>query len=108
MAGKRTGRYDKSVYCSLALVTQFGISMLVPICMMSALGIYLDRKLGTSFLMILFFFIGALAGGQNVYRLAKKSYSTPKEQKSGNYENNGKRLGSELKSENTGNSKTEK
>ena len=50
--------------------------MMVPICMMSALGIYLDKKLDTSFLMVLFFFLGAIAGGQNVYRLAKRIYGT--------------------------------
>lgn len=108
MSRKRTKHYDKSVYRSFALITQFGIYMLVPICMMSVLGIYLDEKLGTSFLMILFFFIGAAAGGQNVYRLAKKTYSTPEQQKGKSYENNGKRMESELKGENSGNIKTEK
>ncbi len=74
---KRKKRYDKSVYRSLALVTQFGVNMLVPICMMSALGIFLDNKLGTSFWMVILFFVGAIAGGQNIYRMAKKLYSEP-------------------------------
>ena len=69
-------RYGKSVYRSFALVMQFGINMLVPICMMSALGIFLDEKLGTSFFMILLFFVGAIAGGQNVYRMAKRDYQS--------------------------------
>ena len=82
-------RYDKSVYRSFAMVLQFGINMLVPICMMTALGIFLDEKLGTSFLMIILFIVGAIAGGQNVYRMAKRVYDTPKqeeqkEQDSGN------------------------
>lgn len=71
---KDRGRYDKSVYRSFALVMQFGINMLVPICMMSALGIFLDRKLGTSYIMVLLFFVGAIAGAQNVYRMAKRVY----------------------------------
>ena len=107
MSRKRKRPYDKSVYRSLALVTQFGIGMLVPICMMSALGIWLDKKLGTSFLMILFFFMGAVAGGQNVYRVAKKIYSTPNSKKDGYHENNGKKSESELICEDTGNSKRE-
>lgn len=74
MYRKNKGHYGKSVYRAFVLVMQFGINMLVPICMMSALGIFLDKKLGTSFLMILFFFIGAIAGGQNVYRMAKHVY----------------------------------
>ncbi|MBE5865410.1 MAG: AtpZ/AtpI family protein [Lachnospiraceae bacterium] len=67
-------KYDRSVYSSMVLITQFGINMLVPICMMSALGIWLDGRYGTSFWTILLFFVGAIAGGQNVYRMAKKVY----------------------------------
>ena len=108
MSKKRDRHYDKSVYRSFSLVTQFGINMLVPICIMSALGIYLDKKFDTTFLMILFFFMGALAGGQNVYRLAKKIYSEPVQHKSKKHENYGNRTESELKSEDIGNIKTEK
>lgn len=74
---KRNKRYDKSVYRSFALVMQFGINMLVPICMMTALGIFLDNKLGTSYLVIILFLIGAVAGGQNIYRMAKQVYTEP-------------------------------
>ena len=56
----------------LSMISQFSIHMLVPICMCSYLGYLLDKKLNTSFLFILFFFIGALAGGRNVYLLAQK------------------------------------
>lgn len=77
MAGKHKGRYDKSVYRSFALVMQFGLNMLVPICMMSALGVYLDQKFGTSYIMVILFFVGAVAGGQNVYRMAKRIYDGP-------------------------------
>lgn len=56
---------------ALVMVMQFGINMLVPVCMMSAIGIWLDNKLGTSYMTIILFVIGALAGGQNIYRMAK-------------------------------------
>lgn len=72
---KRHKGNDKSVYHSLALVMQFGINMLVPICAMSALGVWLDRKFDTSFWMIVLFFVGAVAGAQNVYRMAKQVYA---------------------------------
>ncbi|MCR4788978.1 MAG: AtpZ/AtpI family protein [Lachnospiraceae bacterium] len=65
-------RFNKNVYRTIALVTQFGINMLVPIFMCSFLGIWLDRKLGTNFIMIILFFIGAVSGGYNVYRLSKR------------------------------------
>ncbi len=67
--------FDKSVFRSLTLITQIGINMLVAICMMSALGLYLDRKLGTSYIMIILFFVGVIAGAQNAYRLAKRVYT---------------------------------
>ncbi len=73
----RKRRLDKNVYRALAMITQFGINMLVPMCMMTALGIFLDNKLGTSFITVVLFFIGALAGGQNVYRMAKRVYDSP-------------------------------
>lgn len=68
---KNRKKTEKSVFRALALISQFGINMLVPIGLMLWLGIWLDDKLGTSWLVILFFFIGAIAGGQNVYRMAK-------------------------------------
>lgn len=77
MAKRTKKHYDKSVYRSFALITQCGINMLVPICMMTVLGIYLDKKLETSFFMIVLFFVGAIAGGQNVYKIAKGLYVSP-------------------------------
>lgn len=59
---------------SLATISQFGINMIVPICMCSVAGYFLDKWLGTDFLMIIFFFVGALAGFRNIYILARKVY----------------------------------
>lgn len=84
----RKKRVDKSVYNSFALVMQFGINMIVPICMMTALGMFIDDKLGTSFWVIILFFVGAIAGGQNVYRMAKKIYDNPQKRRSKGYMNN--------------------
>lgn len=67
-------KYHRNVYHSLALITQFGISMLVPIFLCSFLGIFLDRKLGTQFWMIILFFAGAAAGFRNVYHMARNIY----------------------------------
>lgn len=63
-------KYQKNVYKALSLITQFSINMLVPIFGCSFLGMFLDRKLGTGFCMIILFFVGALAGFRNVYRMA--------------------------------------
>lgn len=77
---KRRKGIDNSVAQALAMVMQFGINMLVPICLMSALGIWLDRKYGTSFWMIVLFIVGAAAGAQNVYRMARQVYGGGKEE----------------------------
>ena len=69
---KRQKGDERIVYQSLAMIMQFGLNMIVPICMMSALGVWLDRKFGTSYLTILLFAAGAVAGGQNVYRMARR------------------------------------
>ena len=37
-------KYDKSVYRSLALITQFGINMLVPIFLCTIAGVFLGKK----------------------------------------------------------------
>ncbi len=72
-------KYHRNVYRCLALITQFGISMLVPIFLCSFLGIYLDRKFGTQFCMIVLFFMGAAAGFRNIYRMAKSVYEEKSE-----------------------------
>ena len=59
------------------MIMQFGINMLVPIFLCSFAGMYLDRRFGTSFWMILLFFVGTLAGFTNVFRFARKIYETP-------------------------------
>ena len=51
MAKKK--KYDKTVFQALAMVTQFGINMLVPIFICTFIGIWLDKKCGTSYIMII-------------------------------------------------------
>ena len=41
-------KYQKNVYRSLVLITQFGINMIVPIFLCSFLGVFLDKKFGTN------------------------------------------------------------
>ena len=72
---KRRRRNDnRTTFQTLALVTQMGLIMIVSIGMPSALGIWLDRKLGTSWITILMFVIGVIAGVQSVYRMIQKIY----------------------------------
>lgn len=91
---RRKKPLDKSVYRSFVLVMQFGINMLVPIGMTSALGIYLDERFGTSYLFIILFIMGAIAGGQNVYHMAKRVYDTPTKGRKKEYDNKNENSGS--------------
>lgn len=68
-------KYNRSVFHAATMITQFGINMLVPIFLCTFAGIFLDRILETSWICILLFFVGALAGFRNVFQFAKKIYS---------------------------------
>lgn len=72
----------RPVYRAMAMISQFGINMIVPICLMSALGLWLDRKLGTSYLVVVLFFVGAFAGFRNVYIMTKSFWNTSKKESS--------------------------
>lgn len=65
-----------SVMRAFAAISQFGINMIVPITMCSAAGYFLDEWLGTGFIMIILFFVGALAGFRNIYIMARKIYES--------------------------------
>ncbi len=88
----RDVKYKKTVYQALVTISQFGINMLVPIFLCSFLGILLDKKLGTSYFMIFFFFAGALAGFRNVFLLAKRIYD---DEGTRPYGRNGRKTGSD-------------
>lgn len=62
-------KYKKSVYRNFALITQIGISMLVPVALCVAIGLLIDSKFGT-YWVIPFIFIGMAAGIRNIYRIA--------------------------------------
>lgn len=58
----------KSVFRNFALITQIGISMMVPIALCVAIGLLIDRKFGT-YWVIPFIFLGMAAGARNIYHI---------------------------------------
>ena len=79
-ARKRDNKMNmREIMKVLVCISQCAIFMLVPIAMCFFAGLFLDKWLGTSFITIVLFFVGALAGGRNVYRLAKKYFDEGKE-----------------------------
>lgn len=70
-------KYNRNVYHSLMMISQFGINILVPVFLCSFAGMFIDKKCGTSFWTVILFFIGAVSGFMNVYRFARKIYEEP-------------------------------
>lgn len=69
----------KSVYDSLILVMQFSINMIVPILLCTGLGVWIYRRYGHPMIVVGLFFLGAIAGFQNIYRMAKRIYERDSE-----------------------------
>lgn len=72
---------NNQVFRYITLFTQFFLYMIVPIAGCSFLGWYMDRKFETSFWVVVMFFIGAIAGFRNIYKLAMKMTNDPKNPK---------------------------
>lgn len=82
---------NHNVFRMLALFNQFAMYMLVPIFICCYGGYWLDRKFQTNVFFVLFFFVGAAAGGRNIYLLAKKAYDDKETRPSERYAANRKR-----------------
>lgn len=65
----------KKVFQTLTLISQLGLSMIAPVILCTILGVYLDEKFSLS-LTIPLIVVGILAGGRNVYALARHTSET--------------------------------
>ena len=63
----------------LSFISQFTLIMLIPTIGCFFLGYYLEGKLGTSFLSIRFFFVGAAGGMTGVYTLVRSTFKDDEE-----------------------------
>lgn len=73
MSSKR--KEKRRIFKCLALITQFGINMLVPILICTFLGVWLDTQLGTKFIVVILFFMGALAGFRNIFIMSRDIFN---------------------------------
>lgn len=62
--------YKKSVFRSLAMVSQLGLCVLTPILIGIFAGSYMDSRFGTKTVLI-FLLVGTLGGGRGAYIMAK-------------------------------------
>ena len=58
----------------MTLILQFGLNMIVPIVMCTLLGAWLGKKYGMPIITVPLFIMGALAGFNNIFKMAKKIY----------------------------------
>ena len=63
--------YKKSVYTTLAMISQVGISMVVPILLCTYAGVWLEERYSFPFTVI-GILLGVLAGIRNVFAMVKK------------------------------------
>ena len=65
---------QRKVFQSLTLILQFGLNMIVPIVMCTLLGAWLGKRYGMPIITVPLFIMGALAGFNNIFKMAKKIY----------------------------------
>ena len=65
-------RNDKEIAEAFSMVMQFGINMLISIAICMALGIWIGDKYDMDWIVIPFFFLGALAGYNSIFKMSKK------------------------------------
>ena len=70
-------KYKKSVYRNFALISQLGISVIVPIGLCIFIGVLIDKKFNSNFIIPLIFFFFS-AGARNAYRIAMASVKEEK------------------------------
>ena len=63
--------YKKSVYTTLAMISQVGISMVVPILLCTYAGVWLEEKFDFPWTVIMIV-VGVLAGVRNVIAMLKR------------------------------------
>lgn len=62
-------RHKKSVMRSLLMITQLGLSVMVPVFVCILAGVWIDKHAGTN-LTIFLMFLGFLTGGWSGYKVA--------------------------------------
>ena len=66
---------DKKVLQSFTMISQIGISMMVPIFLCGAIGYWLNNWLHQELLFLLLLFVGIGAAFRNLYLLTRSFYA---------------------------------
>ena len=68
----------KSLFKIIGLVSQLGVSIVVPVFLCTFLGMFLDKKFSIS-ITVWLIVLGVLAGARNAYYLLKQAVDAMKE-----------------------------
>lgn len=100
----------KKIARAVAMITQIGISVLVPVFLCVYAGVWLDRKFDTGFWTIALMILGILAAFRNIYLLTRSFYAKDKAKEDAelNYLEELKKAGSDRPKELNKNKKTKK
>lgn len=60
------------------MITQIGLIIIVAVAMTTALGIWIDRKLGTWIFTVVLFFLGAAGGIKGAYDMVAQVFGDNK------------------------------
>jgi ATP synthase protein I len=65
-------RLRKSVFRSLAMISQVGISIMTPIFLCAYIGYRIDLMMGTRWIILPMLILGVLSGGRCAWQLVKR------------------------------------
>lgn len=69
---------NSKVIKALMMISQIGISVMVPIFLCVFVGIKLDELTGKSFFVIIFIILGIMAAFRNIYQMTRSFYAKDK------------------------------
>ena len=75
---KKRADNRKQTLKTWTMVTQIGLIMIVSVAMTTALGIWIDKRLGTWIFTVLLFFLGAAGGVKGAYDMVAQIFGENK------------------------------
>ena len=66
----------RTIAYMISLVTQIGISMIVPILLCTFIGIYINKHIDKPIIVLIFIMIGCITSFRNVYVLIKSTFAS--------------------------------
>lgn len=75
----RMAKSGKGIARGIAMITQIGISVIVPVFLCVYAGVWLDKRFDTGFWTIVLMILGILAAFRNIYLMTRSFYAKDKQ-----------------------------